>query len=261
MSHVPFQIRLAVHAFAAVVFMAGYGYWHSITVPFFGAIPLGPFGIWLTMVWMVGLINAYNFMDGIDGLAAGHSVAAALGWVLLGWLSGRPLLMTLGVVLAASSLGFLAHNWHPARIFMGDVGSTLLGYSFAVLPIIASRADSRMALAGALLVWPAIFDTGFTVLRRLVHRQNVFVGHRTFLFHRLVDAGWSHASASLLYLPLPILGALLAYSWEWVTRFLHVLAIVVLIAACIGLWLVVRRGERKPAAYTMQPEEAMRIEA
>jgi UDP-N-acetylmuramyl pentapeptide phosphotransferase/UDP-N-acetylglucosamine-1-phosphate transferase len=245
LGHVRCRIRLGIHGVAAIIFIAGYAYWQALMLPVVGMVTLGMFGVVLTFLWIVGLTNAYNFIDGVDGLAAGQAVAAGLGWTALGWFTGHPALEIIGLLLAASSLGFLIHNWHPATIFMGDVGSTFLGFSFAVLPIVASRSDPRLALAGVLLVWPAIFDSAFTVLCRLRRRQNIFVGHREFLFHRLVAAGWSHSQAALLYMTLPVLGAVLAFTWDQGTRPLHIGVVIVLSAACACLWLLVRHQETK----------------
>jgi UDP-N-acetylmuramyl pentapeptide phosphotransferase/UDP-N-acetylglucosamine-1-phosphate transferase len=244
LGHVPYPIRLAVQGLAAAVFILGYAYWHAVDVPLLGTIALGGFGIVLTLVWMVGLTNAFNFMDGVDGMAAGQAVVAGLGWAMLGWLKGWSLLELTGLLLAATSLGFLLHNWHPARIFMGDVGSTFLGYCFAALAVIAARYDARLALAGVLLVWPTIFDTGFTALNRLRRHENIFAGHREFLFHRLVATGWTHAQAATLYLTFPMLGALLAFTWDRGTPLLHAGMGLVVGALCLALWLFVRRRER-----------------
>jgi UDP-N-acetylmuramyl pentapeptide phosphotransferase/UDP-N-acetylglucosamine-1-phosphate transferase len=196
-------------------------------------------------------------MDGLDGLLGGQATSAGIGWAALGIITHRPLLIALGLLLAASSFGFLVHNWHPARIFMGDVGSTFLGYSFAVLPVLAARSDPKIALAGVLLVWPAIFDTGFTVLRRLWHRQNIFIGHRTFLFHRLVAAGWSHASAAAFYMVLPILGAVLACTWTMGSQPIHAVIAFCVVAACAGLWRLVCREERQMDGRTEAAELEM----
>lgn len=247
-SHVPYGYRLLSHVAGATAIIAGFGYWHTINLPLLGFIPLGPLGPIITGLWIVGLINAFNFMDGLDGMAAGQASVAGLGWLGLGLFTGTPVLVILGAVLAASSLGFLAHNWQPASIFMGDVGSTFLGYSFALLPIIGVRYDPRLILAGVLLVWPAIFDSAFTVLRRLRRGDNIFTGHREFLFHRLLACGWSHAQAASLYLTLPIIGALLAFTWEWGNHLLHATVLVAVAALCLGLWLLVRREEVRASA-------------
>ena len=252
LGHVPFPFRLGVHAVAAAVFVSFYTYLHVISLPLAGTIVLGSgIGIALTVIWMIGLVNAYNFIDGLDGLAAGQAVAAGVGWTGLGLATDHLIIAGFGALLAASSLGFLAHNWHPARIFMGDVGSTFLGYCFAAMPLIAARYDGRLAFAGILLVWPAIFDSVFTVSRRLAHGRNVFTGHREFLFHRLVEAGWSHSAAALLYVPLPLIGAALAFTWQYGTLPLHAGVAVSLVVLCLSLWLFVRREERKHIARTM----------
>jgi UDP-N-acetylmuramyl pentapeptide phosphotransferase/UDP-N-acetylglucosamine-1-phosphate transferase len=254
LGHVPYRIRLAIHGAAAMVFVVGYAPLQIVSLPVVGTFSLGIFGTILTLLWIVGLTNAYNFIDGIDGMVGGQAAAAGAGWIILGLLTRHPLLVALGGLLAASSLGFLVHNWQPARIFMGDAGSTFLGYSLAAITVIAANMDPKLALAGVFLVWPSIFDSGFTVLRRLRRRENIFVGHRTFLFHRLVSAGWTHAGASTLYIPLPIVGALSAVTWDKGTRPLHEFVVLATVAACYALWFLVRHEERRTSAYGVSPE-------
>jgi UDP-N-acetylmuramyl pentapeptide phosphotransferase/UDP-N-acetylglucosamine-1-phosphate transferase len=161
-------------------------------------------------VWVVGLTNAYNFMDGIDGIAGVQGVVAGAAWGVLGWLSGRPEVALLGALLAAGCLGFLPHNWPPARIFLGDVGSAFLGFSFAALPLLLDARSPRSYLAGVLVVWPFVLDASFTFLRRLLRGENVLQAHRTHVYQRLTIAGWSHARVTLLYGLLATLGAALA---------------------------------------------------
>lgn len=240
---VPFPVRLAVHVVAAGTFVIGWEPWNSIVLPVLADVHFGLLGAPLTILWIVGVTNAFNFIDGIDGLAAGQAVVAGLGWALLGALTQQPVIAVSGIVLAASSLGFLAHNWQPASIFLGDTGATFLGYSFGALAVVGSRYDSRLALCGMLLIWPAVFDSAFTVLRRIRNHQSIFAGHRTFLFHRLVDSGWSHATTSALYIVLPICGACLAFLWEYGNRFTHVCVVLGLGILCWSLWLVVRHRE------------------
>jgi UDP-N-acetylmuramyl pentapeptide phosphotransferase/UDP-N-acetylglucosamine-1-phosphate transferase len=221
-------------------------------------VPLGTAGAVISIFWIVSLVNAYNFVDGLDGMAGGQAAAAGLGWVALGFSTGHFAIEAMGALLAASSIGFLAHNWQPARIFMGDVGSTFLGFCFAILAIIAAHYDPRLALAGVLLVWPALFDTGFTIVNRLRRGENVFTGHKEFLFHRLVAAGWSHGAASALYFVLPLLGAGLAFTWQYGSRPLHAATLISLVALCAGLWTLVRGQERRHRAA--QPQEMPAIE-
>lgn len=251
LGHVPYGIRLAVHGAAAIVFMTGFSWWNLIELPVVGSVQLGLVGPLVTLLWMVGLTNAYNFMDGIDGMAAGQASVAGLGWIALGWFSHHSILMLLGAVLAASALGFLGHNWQPATIFMGDVGATFLGYSFAALAVLSARYDPRFALAGVLLVWPVIFDCTFTVLRRLWRHEGIFAGHRSFLFHRLVLAGWSHAQASSLYMVLPLAGAALAVTWARSGHPVHIAIAMGVCGLCVSLWALVRRQELRASPHTV----------
>lgn len=211
--------RLAVQIAAAILVISAYGYWKVIVLPGWGPVAIGSWGIPLTLLWVVGLTNAYNFMDGIDGIAGCQAVVAGLSWAWLGGATQNATPGVVGLLLAAASLGFLLHNWPPARIFMGDVGSAFLGYSFAALPLMFAfeqkpNLDSgRSALLGAAVVWPFIFDAAFTVCRRLRQRENIFEAHRTHLYQRLVITGWSHSSVALLYAGLALAGAVTAGTW------------------------------------------------
>jgi len=239
----PYWIRFAVHITAAGIVVMGFGPWRVLQIPLVGHLDLGWIGLPVTLLWIVGLINAYNFMDGIDGIAGGQAVVAGLGWTILGWLGNQPLSAALGLLLAASSLGFLGHNWSPARIFMGDVGSAFLGYTFAVLPVIAGQHDPRFALAGVLLVWPFVFDTAFTFLRRLFQRENIFTAHRSHLYQRLVITGFSHKTVASMYIGLAMLGLVcsVALVMEW--RWADYLTTIVIVATPLILWLGTRWRE------------------
>jgi UDP-N-acetylmuramyl pentapeptide phosphotransferase/UDP-N-acetylglucosamine-1-phosphate transferase len=260
MRHVPYTRRLAVHGAAAVVLIGVCGYWDRIELPVAGTLMIGAAGVAVSILWIVGLTNAFNFMDGLDGLAAGQSLAAGTGWAALGLLTHHPALAFVAVLLAASSFGFLLHNWHPATIFMGDVGSTFLGYSFAALPVLAARYDPRFILAGMLLVWPVIFDSAFTVLRRIWRGEPIFSRHRTFLFHRLEQAGWKHSEAAALYMLLPLMGAFLAFTWQEGSRALHVAVVATLAALCLGLWRLVRLQELSMARRNAVGEGSLEAE-
>jgi UDP-N-acetylmuramyl pentapeptide phosphotransferase/UDP-N-acetylglucosamine-1-phosphate transferase len=158
----------------------------------------------LLLVAITAVINFFNFMDGLDGLVAASTVpllaAAALG-LGLGW----PWL------LLGALLGFLRFNWSPARVFMGDVGSTFLGAVFAGLVLQAPSWPQAVVLL--LAATPLLADALICVLRRLLAGQNVFRAHRLHLYQRLQQAGWSHrrvaglyalASAALAALPLAV---------------------------------------------------------
>ena len=141
-------------------------------------------------------------MDGIDGMAGGVALSAGIGWMWLAMNINNPFVFWVALAIAASSLGFLGHNWSPARIFMGDVGSTFLGYSFAVLPLISSDQGGDALMLGTLLMWTIIMDVGVTFIRRWIKRENVFALHRSHLYQRLVIAGYKHETISSLYIVL-----------------------------------------------------------
>lgn len=203
--------RFLVQALIATISILVMGYFRVVRIPLIGELDLGGIGIAITFLWIIGMINAYNFMDGIDGMAAGVAVVAGLGWMVLSSNVNNPFIFWVALSIAATSLGFLGHNWPPAKIFMGDVASTFLGYSFAVLPLLAADQSGDALTMGTLLMWTVIMDTFLTFLRRLVKGENVLSGHRLHLFQQLVIGGYKHGTISALYIFLTFLAGLLTY--------------------------------------------------
>lgn len=177
------------------------------------------------IVWIVGLTNAYNFMDGIDGIAGIQGFVAGLGWMTLGHYSGAEAISSLGTFVAVSCAAFLLFNWQPAKVFMGDAGSAFLGFTLSsavILALSGHRLDSPVRLdaglaaplgvgsAAVAFVWPFVFDSSFTFLRRLVNRETVWKAHRSHLYQRMVRAGWRHSSVSIIYGLLSAVGAFVA---------------------------------------------------
>lgn len=210
----PAVFRLIMQILIAIASIWGMGYFKVVAVPLFGDLQLGVVGIMITILWIVGLTNAYNFMDGIDGNAGGVAFSAALGWMWLSADTGKWFVFWLALAIAASSLGFLGHNWTPAKVFMGDVGSTFLGYTFAVLSLISADESGDALLIGTLLMWIVIMDSFMTFLGRVIKGENVFSGHRSHLFQRLVLGGYKHKTISLLYIFLTSIAGVLAYLWS-----------------------------------------------
>lgn len=167
----------------------------------------------LNVIWMVGVINLFNFLDGIDGYAGSQALLAGLGLALLTQSAG---LTTAGLVIAAAALGFLVFNWHPARIFMGDSGSATLGFLFACLPYYADQSSSLMTYYMALLLWFFLADGAFTLIRRASRGERIWEAHRSHLYQRLVISGLSHAQVTLLAMTgtLLIIGALAIGRWS-----------------------------------------------
>ena len=201
----PFWSRLLVHIAAAVILISDVGFWSQLFIPLTATtLAVGNIlGILLTVGWIVWLLNAYNFMDGIDGIAALQAILAGIGWAILASFLDLGSTFLLSGILAASSAGFLIHNWQPARIFMGDVGSSFLGFTLAALPLIGS-AEARkdipiLPTVAVLFVWFFIFDTVFTLIKRLIGRRRVWEAHREHIYQKLTIEGWSHAPVALLY--------------------------------------------------------------
>jgi Fuc2NAc and GlcNAc transferase len=198
---IAFPWRLLVHSIAAILLILDVDTWHGITM--LGKISLGNFGYVLTFIWIVWMVNSYNFMDGIDGLAGLQAVIAGVGWLVLSYLLGMPAMFLFSGVIAFASLGFLIHNWSPAKIFMGDVGSAFLGFTFASLPMmsreIVIRFPDLLPIAAVLFVWFFLFDSVVTLLRRAFRGEKVWQAHREHLFQRLVASGLSHKQVTIFY--------------------------------------------------------------
>lgn len=158
---------------------------------------LKPFASVITVVWIVGLINAVNLIDGLDGLAAGVTSIASLCLTILCAISGNVLATILCTCLAGSSLGFLPRNFAPAEVYMGDTGSTFLGYVLAVSSCIGVFKGYAMLsiLLSVLAMALPILDTSFAMIRRAINHRPIMSPDRGHLHHRLVDSGYSSKQA------------------------------------------------------------------
>ncbi len=171
-------------------------------LPFGVSVTIGPLlGALLTVVWLTGFSNFFNFMDGIDGLAGGVGAiySIALAFVCIG--TGHRLIGAGCLMMAAACTGFLAHNFPPAKIFMGDVGSLFVGYVLAAFALMTTNSGVRPApfIAVLLIFGTFIYDATFTIIRRIRRRERLYEAHRSHLYQRLVIAGQSHRRVSLTY--------------------------------------------------------------
>ena len=246
------SIRLTVHSIAAIGATALLGPVTQVELGSLATIDLGLAAWPLTLLWIVGLTNAFNFMDGIDGIAgvtavaAGLAIAAAAGFFHAAAIAG------ISAALAAAALGFLSCNWPPAKIFMGDVGSAFCGFLLAVLPLAVPDQVPQTLPIAVVALWPFIFDTAYTIVRRLRKRENIFESHRSHLYQRLTIAGWSHRTVSSLYGCLAALSAGVAvvplfYPAARATADWAGLSVIVMGAGLLlGLVLVAERSQDKP---------------
>jgi UDP-N-acetylmuramyl pentapeptide phosphotransferase/UDP-N-acetylglucosamine-1-phosphate transferase len=174
------SIRLAVHLAAVAVAVA-------LLPPLFDFMPLYVEKIVLVLAWG-WFVNLVNFMNGADGLVETQVVWASVGLVLL-----EPQLAPVALVLAGVTLGFLRVNWHPAKVFLGDVGSTWLGFMLGGL-LLAGVVDNTWYSMWplAVLVLPLCLDATSTLVRRIAGGYPVWQPHKTFWFHRILALGWRH---------------------------------------------------------------------
>lgn len=239
--------RFLCHSLAAAGVVWHLGFFESVYVPFYGILSLGEAGPLITFFWIVWLINAYNFMDGIDGIAGAQAFTAGIGWLLLGSVLGAGQTAFYGGAIAFASLGFLWHNWPPAKIFMGDVGSAFLGYTFAVMPLLAAREASgqgdRWPLIATLLVGLFVFDSILTLMRRLWRREKIWQAHREHIYQRLVLSGLSHKFVTVLYALFSI--SILVFLLFWIENRTFSADIIFIIIVFMLICLLIYSYRRK----------------
>ena len=170
----------------------------------------------VTLLWVVGLINAFNLIDNMDGLSGGVAFIASVTLFLLSWQGDHSIVPVLALALAGGCLGFLVYNFNPARVFMGDCGSLFLGYTLSVLAILEFWQKSSpmfpLLAAPVLILGYAIFDTALVTVLRLKAKGPPWIGGKDHSSHRLVKLGLSERGAVLLLYSLAIVGSMSAFA-------------------------------------------------
>jgi UDP-GlcNAc:undecaprenyl-phosphate GlcNAc-1-phosphate transferase len=197
----------AVHKLAAQILVATLAYAcgfriDAIALPFTGPLSMGVFALPVTVIWIVGITNAVNLIDGLDGLAAGVGFFAAFTSFVVAFVGGNLFVSLLMAALMGVLAGFLFFNFNPARIFMGDSGSYFLGYVLATLSLtgaLQQKASTAVSLLVPMIALGLpIFDTLLTMVRRVLERRSVFSPDRGHIHHRLLDLGLTHRRAVML---------------------------------------------------------------
>lgn len=184
--NLPATPRLITHVVAAALIISG----HTAETSWMWQLA--------AVIWIAGFINAFNFMDGSDGIAGLHATVAGVTWMTIGLLAGETRLSLAGAVVAGACAGFLVFNWMPARIFMGDLGATLLGAMLASMPWVTS--DPRAWLLPAVVVLaPFWVDAGVTLIRRIWRGEHLFERHQQHFYQQLIRAGLTHSTVALGY--------------------------------------------------------------
>lgn len=182
-----------------------------VTLPFIGMIDLGFFSVLITVLWVVGITNAINLIDGLDGLATGVSTIALISIFIMAIIDTQVMAAYLCIVLIGANLGFLYHNFYPAKIYMGDTGSNFLGYMIAVVSMLGlfkNVAFLSFVVPIIVLAVP-IFDTLVAIIRRAYNKENIMAADNKHLHYQLIRAGYSHRKTVLIiYLFSAVFGGL-----------------------------------------------------
>ena len=193
--------KFAVQGLAGLLFCVMGGRIEALSVPLLGSIHLQPLvGYGLTLLWVVGISNAFNLIDGMDGLASGASLFAAVVMLVVSVVLGQPLITIVSVILCGSLIGFLPYNFHPASIFLGDSGSLFTGFMLAALAVLGTqKASTAVAVTIPIIAFGVpVIDTGFSLVRRFIGRRPLFEGDREHIHHMLLARGWSQRRVTLV---------------------------------------------------------------
>ena len=172
----------------------------KLTVPFVGTIYLEGIGYIITILWIVGASNAINLIDGLDGLAAGVSAIGLSSIFIMAITDFRFVVAYLSIILIGSCVGFLFHNFHPAKIFMGDTGALFLGYAIAVVSMLGLFKNVALFsfIIPIIVIAIPVFDTLLAILRRTINKQGIATADKKHIHYQLIKMGYSHKQAVLI---------------------------------------------------------------
>lgn len=172
----------------------------ALSIPFMGVVTLTPvLAFAVTVFWTVAISNAFNLIDGVDGLAAGAALFASLVIFIVSLLFGHPIVTVVALALTGSLVGFLRYNFNPASIFLGDSGSLFVGFTLAALSVTGSqKASTAVAVAVPVMAFGLpVVDTSITMVRRFISGKPIFQGDREHIHHMLLARGWSQRQVAL----------------------------------------------------------------
>lgn len=213
------KIKLLGQILAACAVMGSGLTVEVLNIPFIGVFDLGIFSYVVTLFWILAITNAINLIDGLDGLSAGISSIVFASIAFLAFSADKMLILTLSLILLGSTLGFLFHNFYPAKIFMGDTGSMFLGYSIAILSLLGLFKSVTLFsfVVPVMILGVPIFDTSFAIIRRVVNRKPISVADKSHLHHRLLALGLSHRDTVLVIYGFGLIFSIAAITFETLT--------------------------------------------
>jgi UDP-GlcNAc:undecaprenyl-phosphate GlcNAc-1-phosphate transferase len=261
--------KLAVQVGAACVAF-GFGFRiEAIHLPFIGDLSMGVFALPVTLLWIVGVTNAVNLIDGLDGLAAGVAFFAAATNFVVAYISGSVVVAVLTASMMGALVGFLFYNFNPARIFMGDSGSNFLGFVLATTSLAGSSQKASTAvslLVPVVALGVPIFDTLFTIVRRWLERRPLFSPDRGHVHHRLLDMGITHRRAVLILYGISVvftgaaIGISLGRSWAVGVALLAATAVLIGFVRSLGYFEYLHlRKRQKVRLYDRHTERLRRL--
>ena len=209
----------ALVKFLCLGLIASLFYWMGgrievLAIPFVGAVYLPPIlGFFVTVFWLVGIANAFNLIDGMDGLAPGAALFSSIVILVISLAQENPLMIVVSLVLCGALAGFLRYNFSPASIFMGDSGALFVGFLLAALAVLGTqKATTAVAVLTPILAFGLpVVDTGVTMARRMISGRPLFQGDSEHIHHMLLARGWSQRRVALiLYAVCAVFGLLAA---------------------------------------------------
>ena len=210
----------------------------ELSLPIAGTISLRWLAVPLTLVWLTGFPNFFNFMDGTNGMAGGTGAIYGAFFAAFAYMEGRPELAVAGLLMAGSSVGFLFYNFPQAKTFMGDAGSLFLGLCAAMLVVSGKDPVPLLMLCSVF-----IYDCTTTILKRLARGENILAAHRSHHYQRLARAGWGHTRVAWLYFALHCVAGMLGMIYLKGAENVRVAALAADVAMLAGLSLLVRAAE------------------
>lgn len=205
-----------------------------ITLPIFGMIDLGFISVLVTVLWVIGITNAINLIDGLDGLATGVSTIALASLFVMAIIDAQIIAAYLCIVLIGANLGFLYHNFYPAKIYMGDTGSNFLGYMIAVISMLGLFKNIALFsfIIPVIVLAVPIFDTFFAIIRRTYNKTGIMKPDSKHIHYQLLHRGHSHRQAVLIVYLFSTLFGLMAILFSKAT-----ITISLIITICILILL------------------------
>ena len=225
----PAKWKLIMQLIVALI-MVYYGEFmiREIHLPYLPIIDFGYLGTLITIAWIIGITNSINLIDGLDGLSSGFSAITFATMAVLALFKGEYFVAMICMLLLGSTLGFLVHNFHPAKIFMGDTGSLFLGFSISVLSLLGYKNAAFVSfLVPIVILSIPIFDTVWAIIRRVMNGQSPFKPDRGHIHHQLLNKNLGHVKSVLVLYGITALFSLTAIVYTVVSNFFGLIMLVI----------------------------------